>query len=153
MLRLTILRFFCHFAVFRVFLFAQYLFESRVMILNIDRRALCFRHLFHLLLTPYLYGQDYSGNLCLDLLEHGSEQFKSLSLVLLFWIFLCVPAQMDTLPQMIQRCQVLAPVGIEALQHDSTLVLMHDIHSDLIDLFRVMFTRSRGNALMEAFLV
>src|SRR3989442_1122671 len=54
----------------------------------------------------------------LDRLDHGAEQLERLALVLLLRILLRVAAQIDALAQVVERREVLAPVGVEDLHHD-----------------------------------
>jgi hypothetical protein len=51
-------------------------------------------------------------------LQQALEQLEGFALVFLLRVLLRIAAQMDALAQVIERREVLAPVGIQALQHD-----------------------------------
>ena len=60
-----------------------------------------------------------------DFVFHGVEQLakqlKSFALVFLLGLLLCIAAQVNALAQVIQRAQVFAPMGVDALQQDHAL--------------------------------
>ena len=64
------------------------------------------------------------------------KQLERLALVFLLRILLRIAAQVDALAQMIERRQVLAPVGVERLQHDRALEVVQRLALDLRELAR-----------------
>ena len=63
-----------------------------------------------------LHRHQHACDFVLDRVQQLPEQFKSFTLVFLLGLLLRVAAQVDALAQVVQRAQVLAPVGVDALQ-------------------------------------
>ena len=81
----------------------------------------CFIRVLYLHMAQELY------DLILEIVQQLLEQFEGFALVLLFGILLRISAQMNTLPKVIHGGEVLLPQGIENLQHDLLLDLVHII--------------------------
>jgi len=63
-----------------------------------------------------LHRHQRAGDLVLDLVEQHGEQFKRFALVLLLGLLLGIAAQVDALAQVVEGGEVLAPMGVDALQ-------------------------------------
>ena len=87
--------------------------EDRMFVVDVRGR---FRllHLLELFGTADMHHHERLRHVGLDGVEHQREQLERFALVLLRRILLRVAAQVDALTQVIERCEVLAPVGIEA---------------------------------------
>src|SRR6185437_6660944 len=70
-----------------------------------------------LLLRPYFDLGEHRDRIELHAAEHRLEKLERLALVREAVILLCVPAQVNALPQVIHRGEVIAPVLIERTQH------------------------------------
>ncbi len=71
-----------------------------------------------------------TGDLALDRVEHRAEELESLALVLLLRLLLRIAAQVDPLPQVIERGEVLSPMRVDRLQHHRALVVVQHFGLD-----------------------
>jgi hypothetical protein len=85
------------------------------------RRRLGF---LELLLGADLHRHQQLGDVAAHRLQQALEQLEGLALVFLLRVLLRIAAQMDALAQVVERREVLAPVGVEALQHHVALELV-----------------------------
>ena len=92
--------------------------------------------LFDLRFAAHLDAREQRYGVVLDALEQRAEEFERFALVFLLRVLLRVGAQMNALPQVIHRGEVLAPVTIEFLQHHGLLEMAHDRRADGLDLRR-----------------
>ncbi len=79
---------------------------------------------------PHLHRQHDLHDVQLDAVEHVREEFEGFALVFLLRILLCVAAQVDSLAQVIEIREVIAPVLVESLQHEAALELAHELGTD-----------------------
>jgi hypothetical protein len=64
-----------------------------------------------------IHGHQGARDFGTNCIEQQSKQFESLALVLLLRILLGEAAQMNALTQMVECCEVLAPVRVDAREH------------------------------------
>src|SRR5690606_2349250 len=81
------------------------------------------------------------------------EHLERLALVLLLGVPLRVAAQVDALPKVIERREVLLPLRIELAEHHALLELAHDGLADRRDLFVVLGLDALENELAQPALV
>jgi hypothetical protein len=74
-----------------------------------------------LLLGLHAHRHQHAGDFHLDHVQQLGEQLEGLALVFLLGVLLGVAAQVDALAQVVQRGQVLAPVGVDGLQQHHAL--------------------------------
>src|SRR5690606_3232494 len=117
-------------------LFSRRLVELGVLILHVLERRLL--NLLNLLGGLDLHRHQDARHVSAHDIEQALEQFEGLALELLLGILLRVAAQVDALAQLIQRGQMLAPMRIQALQHDAALEAVPGLLIDLGDLGRVL---------------
>ena len=99
-----------------------------MLVLHVFNRRGRFRRRFGQLgLRTHLHRGQGLGDLQFDAFEHACKQLERLALVFLLRVLLRVAAQVYALAQMIERGQVLAPMLIQAGEHDPTLVLVQGL--------------------------
>ena len=82
----------------------------------------------------YLYRHQEAGDFDAHEVEQHLEQLEGFAFVFLLWILLGVAAQVDALAQVVERRQMFAPVGVQALQHDVALERVEGVGADEFDL-------------------
>src|SRR5882672_584 len=83
---------------------------------------------FHLGLLAHLQldCHQHAGHFQLDRLDQAAEQLEGLALVFLFRVLLRIAAQVDSLAQVVERREVLAPVVVERRKQH---VALHHVHA------------------------
>ncbi len=106
--------------------------------------------LLDLRFRAHLQARQQRHRVVLDAVEQRAEELERLALVLLLRVLLRVGAQVDALPQVIHRREVLAPVAIELLQHHGLLEVPHDRRADGRDLGLVRVLDRLHDAVAQA---
>ena len=100
-------------------------------------------------LGAHLQPRQQRDRVVLDAIEQRAEELERLALVLLLRVLLRVRAQVDALPQVVHRGEVLAPVPVELLQHHGLLEVAHDRRADRLDLRLVRALDGLDDALAQ----
>ena len=98
-----------------------------------------------------LHGEHDAGDFLAHQVEQAFEQLEGFALVFLLRVLLGVAAQMDALTQVIERCQMFAPVRVEALQHDIALELVEVRTTDQINLGLIGLVGAMHDARQDVF--
>ena len=106
-----------------------------------------------LFLSAQLHARQERYRVVLDAIEHRREQLERFALVLLLRVLLRIAAQVNALPQIVHRGQMLAPVRIELLQHHGLFEMSHDRRAVLLHLCFVRLSDLGEHSLAHIFFV
>ncbi len=80
------------------------------------------------------HGHQGTGHFVLDPIEQLTKQLKGFALVFLLGLLLRITAKVNALAQVIQRTQMLSPMGVDALQQNHALKRDKTVTARLIQL-------------------